>query len=159
MSLIGRFRRRVRRTRSGTYALNLPAEERAVIRRLLEELRDTVAADPGDPSVRRLYPTAYPDDPDKEAEFRRMVHGELAASRLAAIDLVEATLEADSLDEEQLTAWMHAVNALRLVLGTALDVSEEDDPWDVDPDDPEAGRSVLYGYLGYLLEEIVQAQA
>src|SRR5215217_2307307 len=118
---MARFRRRVRRTRSG-FALNLPAEERTVVGQLLEELRQLLAGDPDDPRLRRLSPTAYPDDPVKEAEFRRMVHEELVASRLAALDLVAATLHADGLDQEQLSAWMQAVNSLRLVLGTALDV-------------------------------------
>jgi hypothetical protein len=51
---------------------------------------------------------------------------------------------------------MHAVNALRLVLGTMLDVDEED-PLTVDPED-RTREYMLYGYLGLLLEEIVQAQ-
>ena len=47
-------------------------------------------------------------------------------------------------------------NDLRLVLGTRLDVSEDDDPW-VDPDDPDAGALIAYGYLGELLEASVRA--
>jgi hypothetical protein len=43
------------------------------------------------------------------------------------------------------------------VLGTVLDVDEED-PFAIDPDDPDARQYMLYGYLGLLLEEIVQAQ-
>jgi hypothetical protein len=53
---------------------------------------------------------------------------------------------------------MHAVNALRLVLGTMLDVKEDDQPFAIDPDDPDAATMALYGYLGVLLEEIVEAQ-
>lgn len=147
----------MKRKRSGVVALELPAEERAVVRELLEELRALLASGPDEPRLRRLYPTAYPDDPVKEAEFRSMVHDELVASRLGALDLVVTTLDADELDDEQLAAWLQAVNSLRLVLGTALDVSEEDDPWDVDPAAPGARSSILYGYLGYLLEEIVDA--
>jgi hypothetical protein len=39
-----------------------------------------------------------------------------------------------------------------------LDVSEDDQPFDYDPDDPDAANMALYGYLGVLLEEIVAAQ-
>jgi hypothetical protein len=153
---MARFRRRVRRTRSGAYVVSLPAEERALVRELLAELRALVVAPTDDPRVRRLYPTAYPDDPDKDAEFRRFMHEELVASRTAAIDTVEATLDAATLDAEQVNAWMQALNSLRLVLGTALDVSEDDDLGSLDPADPDARSHILYSYLGYLLEEIVQ---
>lgn len=143
--------------RGGTFALHLPAEERALVRQLLDELRGLLTADADDPRLRRLYPTAYPDDPAKEAEFRRMVHEELRASRTAAIAVVESTLDADALDGEQLDQWMQAINAVRLVLGTTLDVSEDDDPWGPDVDDDDAHAHALYGYLGFLLEEIVTA--
>ena len=50
---------------------------------------------------------------------------------------------------------MGAVNDLRLVLGTRLDVSEDDH--DVDPDAPDGPARLVYHYLGWLLEEIVDA--
>ena len=156
---MGRRRARIRRTRSGRFTLKLPDDERRLVRQLLGELRDLLAAGPDDPRLRRLYPPAYPDDPDKDAEFARYMHAELAASRAEAIATVEATLDAANLDRDEVQAWMQALNSLRLVLGTALDVSEDDDPWDVDPNDPDARSYALYGYLGFLLEEIVQAQS
>ena len=107
--------------------------------------------------LRRLYPAAYADDEEMEAEYRALTHEELASGRIAAAETVEATLAAGELSADQLTAWMHAVNALRLVIGTMLDVGEED-PFDIDPSDPDARQYMLYGYLGVLLEEIVQAQ-
>ena len=55
-----------------------------------------------------------------------------------------------------LLALMGAVNDLRLVLGTRLDVSEETD-LAVDPTNPDAGAYALYGYLGFLLETCVDA--
>ena len=51
--------------------------------------------------------------------------------------------------------WLTALNDLRLVLGTRLDVSEDDD--DVDPDDPDAPAHAVYHYLGLLLGEVVDA--
>ena len=71
---------------------------------------------------------------------------------------MEASIEAELLSEEQLTAWMQAINSLRLVLGTLLDISDDDQELSFDPDDPEARTQALYGYLGGLLDEIVDAQ-
>jgi hypothetical protein len=57
-----------------------------------------------------------------------------------------------------MTAWMQAVNALRLVLGTMLDITEDDQSLALERDDPDAPTMALYGYLGVLLEELVEAQ-
>ena len=143
--------------REGKFLLLLPEGERELMLQLLGELRTLLKLGPEDPRLRRLYPAAYSDDEEKEAEFRRLTHEELSSGRLAAIDTVERTIADDELTPDQLTAWMHAVNALRLVLGTMLDVGE-DDPFTVDPEDPNAHEYMLYGYLGLLLEEIVEAQ-
>jgi Domain of unknown function (DUF2017) len=152
----GRVRRRVV-ARRGRYLLRLPDGERDLLRGLLGELRALLALGPEDARLRRLYPAAYADDPEREAEYRRLTRDELSEARAAAIETVERTLEASELTPDELAAWMHAVNALRLVLGTMLDVSE-DDPFAIDPSHPEANQYMLYGYLGLLLEEIVQAQ-
>jgi len=152
----GRARRRVV-LRRGRYLLRLPDGERTLIRQLCDELRTLLALGPESPRLRRLYPEAYSEDPELEDEYRRLTQADLAASRAAAVDVVEATLDDDELTAEQLTAWMHAVNNLRLVIGTLLDVSD-DEPLTIDPGDPEARERMLYGYLGMLLEEIVQAQ-
>ena len=47
---------------------------------------------------------------------------------------------------------------LRLVLGTLLEINDDDQELAFDPDDPEARTQALYGYLGGLLDEIVDAQ-
>ena len=52
--------------------------------------------------------------------------------------------------------WLGALESLRLVLGTQLDVTEESyGPLDLD--DPEAARLALYHWLSWLQEEVVQA--
>ena len=70
--------------------------------------------------------------------------------------MVLSTITRDRLSEDELFAWMGAVNDLRLVLGTRLDVSEETD-LAVDPSDPDAAAYGLYAYLGWLLELLVEA--
>ena len=54
-----------------------------------------------------------------------LIGDELTNKHVAALNTVEATLEAKRLDEEQMVAWMHAINHLRLVIGTRLDVDED----------------------------------
>jgi hypothetical protein len=152
------WNRRVKRTRSGDFELKLPVEERAVLEALVPQLRQLLDGDLADPSLRRLFPTAYAEDPERDREYHALVRDELADRRRAAVDTLLATLDERRLTEEQLTAWMGAINDLRLVLGTRLDVSEETELPD-DPDDPDAPMLALYGYLGFLLENIVEALA
>jgi hypothetical protein len=155
--MFSRPRRRIE-GRRGRYLVRLPVEERELVRRLLGDLRALLALGPQDPRLRRLYPDAYADDPESQAEYRQLTEEELLSGRLAAIDDVEKTVDAEELTADQLTAWMHAVNALRLVLGTMLDVTEDDQPLNYAEDDPDGATMALYGYLGVLLEEIVEAQ-
>lgn len=150
-------RKRLRRKRAGGFRLDLPAEERQLLRTLLPQVRELLAVPPDDPRVRRLYPTAFPDDADKEAEYRRFMHEELVASRTAAVEAVEASLDAKDLDEGEAVAWMMAVNSVRLVLGTMLDVSEEMDIEGLPDDDPDIHSYALYAYLSLLLEELTEA--
>jgi hypothetical protein len=142
----------------GSYALRLDARERELMRQILGDMRALLMLDAADERVRRLYPSAYADDAEKEREYRDLTHEELRSSRLANVDAVEASIDADVLSEEQLTAWMQAINSLRLVLGTLLEISDDDQELRFDRDDPEARTQALYGYLGGLLDEIVDAQ-
>jgi hypothetical protein len=155
--MFGRQRRRVQ-LRQGRYVLKLDARERELIRELLGELRGLLALGPDDPRVKRLYPAAYADDAEKEDEYRRLTQDELKDGRLANVELVEASIDSDILSVEQMAAWMQAVNSLRLVLGTLLDITDDDQELAFDPEDPDARTLALYAYLGGLLDEIVDAQ-
>src|SRR3546814_19116056 len=66
-------RRRVARTRSGRYELNLPSQERALVANLVAQLRDVTAASTDDPSVRRLFPTPSPQDPARARQYQPLV--------------------------------------------------------------------------------------
>jgi hypothetical protein len=151
--------RRVRRTRKGDFEVRLPDAEREVLVTLVASLRAALDGDVrAEPALRRLFPPAYADAADEEAEtqYQAMVHDELLASRRAALDLLEATASRDRLDEAELLAWMTALNQLRLVLGTRLDVSEDEEPLP-DPGDPLAPLAAIYHYLGVLLEAVIDA--
>ena len=61
------------------------------------------------------------------------------------------------MDEDQLTAWMRAVNDVRLVLGTRLKVSDEGVDRPRDRRDPRAPAFAVYDYLTGLQGEIIEA--
>ena len=148
------LRRRIRRDSSGSFIINLPDDERELLHALPGQLHEMLTS--GDPTgLRRLFPAAYHLDPEKDAEFHELMRGELVESKAARAKILEETAYARSLTEEQLLGWMGAVNDLRLVLGTQLDVSEDDS--DPEPDHPLAAHYGLYHYLGFLLENIVRA--
>lgn len=163
--MLGRGNALVRRTRKGDFEIRIGPSERELLHSLIPQLRELLSAGSGggtaqkavDPSLTRLFPTAYPDDVERDAEYQSLVRDDLLERRLTALDLVEDTLDAERVSQEQLLAWMGAVNDLRLVLGTRLDVSEDMD--EIDPADPDAPTFAVYGYLGWLLEHIVAALA
>lgn len=168
MTVVSAFRRDGDR-----FVLRLGADERAMLGRLLDELKSLLAAPAGSPAAvatTRLFPVVHPDDDEMEAEYQRLMRDELVASRLAAIEAVERALatpttegrrgrrtEVVTFDEESLVAFMQAVNSIRLVLGTILDVSEDDDPSDhVDGDAAvHAPEYHLYAYLSWVLDSAV----
>jgi hypothetical protein len=147
------FRRPIKRTRAGMYQLNLGAPERGLLAQLAPQLRQLLA-DPDQPGLHRLFPPAYgaEADAERQEEYRRLMTEDLVERHRTALEILEATAEADELDAEQMEAWMLALNHLRLVIGTRLDVSEDDDPEIMDDPDHQ-----VYYFLGYLQENVVEA--
>jgi hypothetical protein len=152
-----RFAPRVKRTRRGDYELRLPDGERDLLRSLPGQLRQAMPTD--DSGVGRLFPPAYTNDPERDAEYQRMVHDDLMAEHLQALQVMEETIDARRLSGEQLTSWLGALNDLRLVLGTRLNVTEETYQDEMDPEAPETPAYALFVYLGWLEEQIVEALA
>lgn len=149
------------RTADG-YVVNLDVEEKDLIVRLLAELRGLLLTD--DPNTaaikRRLFPPAYhlADDRDADEEYQRLMREELVASRLSALQFVDQAFAAGTpLDEEAMHGLLQSLNAVRLVLGTLLDVSEDDGPNEMDDDDPMVGEYHLYQFLSFLLDAAVDA--
>jgi hypothetical protein len=141
----------------GGFRLRLSKQERDILRDLPGQLREILESD--DPALRRLFPPAYQGDPEREGEYRRLVHDDLVAGRRRALEVMESTVDARLLDQEQLTAWLGALNDLRLVLGTRLDVTEDDYDRELPQDDPRAAAMALYHYLGWLEAQAVEALA
>lgn len=165
--MIRRRRRAIRRTSRG-FVLDLDSDEIHLVRRLIGEVRQLVSEAPADdPKLRRLFPPAYTDDDAGETEYRRLMRDDLVASRVAAIDAVETVLSAGEstgelvvpsssgpilFDLAGLEALATSINSVRLVLGSLLGISDEDD--DPDADVPEVA---LYQFLSWLLDGVVEA--
>ena len=145
--------RRFARDRQGRFHPRLSAQERAVLGSLPAQVLELLATE--DPATRRLFPVAYPDDPAAEQEYRALVGEALADRHRQALDTLAELADAETLTEGELEQWMGALEVLRLVLGTKLDVTE--DMADIDTHDPRAPGLTLYGYLSMLQEEIVAA--
>lgn len=147
--------RRVKRRRDGTYELGVTADERDVLSHVAGQLREALIVDTDAPTLQRLFPTAYPDDPERDAGYHALVRDELLSRHLEAVDTLQATVTAGEVDEAGLDGFMRACNDLRLVIGTRLDVSEDMEPLDLDDDDAPA--LAVYEYLGMLVALAVDA--
>jgi len=148
------FDRKVQRARDGSFKLRLTDDERDLVATLTAQLRELLISGESD-GTERLFPPGYANDAEREAEYHLLTHDELLQSRLAAVDVVEQSLTQTKLTEDELSAWMGAINSLRLVLGSRLDITEDMD--DIELDDPRAAAYAVYHYLTHLLAEIVDA--
>ena len=130
--------------------------------------------EPDDPVLARLFPTAYADDEEAAAEFRRFTEGTLrdgkSQAAIAIIDgleeaglppeLTEEGLHIDvELDPETAETWLRSFTDLRLALATRLGVEEGDEAfWHALPEeDPRAQAHDIYEWVGYLQETLVDA--
>jgi hypothetical protein len=154
----------VTRLDATSYSLNIDASDRTTLNGLLDQLRDVLMHDSSSDIARRLFPAAYHQDEQHEQEYQRLMRDELLSSRLASLSLTTSLLERETnsdsivLSADELDALMRSINSLRLVLGTLLDVDEDEFESHLAEDDPAYGQYQLYSYLGWLLDWIVTVQ-
>jgi len=148
-------RRRFVRDHEGRVRPGLDRAGRELLRALPRQAQTLLEHD--DASAARLFPVAYPGDEAAEAEYREMMGSQLLQRHQQALDTLATTVDAPSVDDDDLLQWLAAFEVLRLVLGTQLDVSE--DMADIDPTDPEAQQFAVYQYLSILQSEIVDTLA
>jgi hypothetical protein len=148
-------RERIRRAGPDRFDLRLPGAERSLLSGLPGQLRDLLHSD--DPALERLFPPAHPTDSELNAQYRELVHDGLVAQRMTSVDVMERTLAARHLSEDEVLAWLSAVNDLRLVIGTRLDVTEDMEPDAIGQGDPRFPGWALYHYLTFLESQIVDA--
>ncbi len=146
------------------YALLLEGSDKEALIGLLDQLRDSLMNGSTDENLKRLFPTAYHQDPKHDEEYQRLMRDDLLASRLQSLGVATSVLARESVDNmtvltsQELDEFARSINNLRLVLGTVLDIDESDIDVDLDEDNPNDQRLALYGYLGWLLDWAVTAQ-
>jgi len=134
----------------------LSSDEREFLDKVLGQQRGLLRSETpaSDPALVRLFPPAHPDDPLQNLEYERVAGAELLEGRLEAIGVMRSTLESDTLEEPSFMAWLEALNSLRLVLGTRLDVTEDTTEEDFDEEGARE-RFDLYRYLTWLQAELL----
>lgn len=180
--------RRFERTRRGVGA-RLDHEERTLLAGLLQEVEDLLddgrsplvdpfeamvelspdARTPTDPALARLLPDAAQDDPEAAAEFRRLTEGGLRRRKREALAMARHTLDRPGplqLDPPEAQAWLTALNDVRLVLATRLELHSDEDAErllgraaEFPPDDPRAWMAAVYDVLTWLQDTLVTALA
>jgi len=130
--------------------------------------------EPEDPVLARLFPSAYTEDDEAAADFRRFTESTLregkAAGAAAIVDaLEEAGLPPElaedglmidiELDQQAAETWLRSFTDLRLALATRLGIEEGDeDYWDqLSDEDPRGQVYGIYQWLGYLQETLVDS--
>lgn len=130
---------------------------------------------PDDPALLRLLPDAHREDPDASSEFRRLTERTLRDSKvndatvlLETLDVTDGSAAGDDedeadyefeLDREQVRSWLRCITDLRLTLAERLGVTVDDDEYwaALDADDERLPVYEIYGWLGYLLESLLDA--
>lgn len=149
------LRRRFARDRHGRFRTGLGPNERDLLKALPRQAQGLLESQ--DPSVKRVFPVAYPQDERSESDYREMMGAHLLQRHQQSLDTLAATADSPSIDEEEINQWLDALEVLRLVLGTQLDVTE--DLVAVEDSDPRAQQFAVYRYLSMLQGEIIDSLA
>jgi hypothetical protein len=163
-----------------TAALDAAADSEDPLQRLEAELAsDRTGSEPHDPAVRRLFPPAVRDDPERAAEFRRLSQSSLVRDKIEALECVVSTLDrvpmasaSVLIDEGEAALWLRALADMRLVLAERMGIRSDSDldalrllrdndlEPETSPEDTEAGLDYLatvYEFLSWLQETLIDA--
>ena len=137
----------VRRNKRGSFDLVLDPAHVEAIESLLGDLDHLLELAPDDPSLHRLHPTAYHDDPERDLAYQILAGDELRTKRRQTIAAVRDSMHRPELNEDELWGWLQALNALRLVVGTKLGMDEDDVDRPLLPHDhPDAALWDVYDF-------------
>ena len=162
----------------GKITLKLDDAEQGVLSQLFEQMAELLSDSEGeassdplakmlnmsgstqiseDPALARLFPDGYSDDEHASADFRRFTEQDLRAQKIVALATVRTALDSwtgkSTVTAQQAQDWLKALNDLRLVLGTRLEINEVSDR-EHESDDPGMH---LYNYLTYLQGTLIDS--
>jgi hypothetical protein len=127
---------------------------------------------PQDPALLRLLPNAHRDDEEASAEFRRYTERTLREGKIAdAMAVIEALgeipddLPSDAadvefeIDADGARGWLRCLTDMRLTLAERLGVTADDEAYwaGLPADDARLPVYEIYGWLGYLLESLLDS--
>jgi hypothetical protein len=159
-------RRTFGRARNGSLRVTLYPQEAELLAMTARDMAEIVEEPPDGAVHDRLYPRAYLDPTEEDAQqtFDAAVHNDLADARRRAFEAIASDLEAGrpnrrglvelTLGPAEEAQWLTGVNDARLVIGTALGVTEDAD-LEFEQDDPRYEYGVLYHWLTALHFELV----
>jgi hypothetical protein len=146
--------------RDGRLDVTLTPVEADLFRSVVDQMTQVLDDPPA-----RLFPPAYKDDPEAQAEYARLMTDDLKEGKRRAIASVQATIERGkrkrdawraTLSADEAQDWLAVLNDARLTLGTHLAITEDSYERDLDPGDPDAAAHEVFRYLGYLEDFLVQ---
>jgi hypothetical protein len=161
---------KISRGRADTVLVRLTAPEAETLTSLLVDLVSALqpgGLDPGDPVYQRLYPDGYQGSVEAADAFRALTESSLQEERLGRAEqclaglasVGTATRKVDvTLDEEASRRWMQVLNDMRLAIGTRIGITDDDESFDFDPDDPASMPSAIYAYLTAVQDALVRAR-
>lgn len=124
-----------------------------------------------DPVMGRLYPSAYTDDSDDAAEFRRLASSDIAADRIRTMARMVADLETAlpaagderddaelqiAVDAEGADAWLRSLGEVRLVLHVRTKQDRSELAPGVTDDDIVQLQDVI-SWLGFAQQTLLEA--
>jgi hypothetical protein len=120
-----------------------------------------------DPVLKRLFPTAYPDDAEAASDFRRFTERDLRAQKVAEAQVVLDRLESTGLGahdlkipREEVDAWLRTLTSVRLAVATRLgitDTATAEELNELPDDDPRLFMVSVYDWLGFAQETMINA--
>lgn len=118
---------------------------------------------PTDPAVARLLPDFHAQDAELSAGLRVLHEPELIAAKdAAAVALLDSLPRGGGqvrLDDDAASAWIAALNDVRLALGVRLEITQDDElpPGADNPDSPEGAMFATYRWLSAVQDSLVTA--
>ena len=117
--------------------------------------------------LKRLFPSAYPQDTAAASDFRRFTERDLRAQKVADAQVVLDRLDATALGahdlkipRDEVEAWLRTLTSVRLAVATRLGITDAETAErlaDLPEDDPRSFLVSVYDWLGFAQETMVNA--